>query len=105
MRTRTHLPWAHLRTMRRTLPVIRPSTRPSRFNIPSYGQSTAIRSGSPRTTRASEDRVRIRHGASGEESLCLAAVSRFHRVPGVEVVAGADFSHRLRGGAERRAGT
>jgi hypothetical protein len=33
-----------------------------------------------------------------------AAVSRFHRVPGVEAAAGADFSHRLRSGIERHIG-
>jgi uncharacterized protein YbjT (DUF2867 family) len=31
--------------------------------------------------RAFEDGIRIRYGASGEEPLCLLAVSRLHRIP------------------------
>ena len=39
-----------------------------------------------------ENGVRVRHGAGGEESLCLAAVPRFHRIPGVQAPAGAGLS-------------
>ena len=52
---------------------------------------------------ASEDRVRIRYGASGEESLRVAAVSRFHWIPSVQASGGTDFPDRLRSGVERRA--
>ena len=65
-----------------------------------FGKSVTVCAGQD---GASEDRVRIRHGASGEESLCVAAVPRFHRVPGVQASAGAGLSRRVRSGVERRA--
>src|SRR5579872_5549011 len=50
-----------------------------------------------------ENRVRVRHGASREESLCVAAVPRFHRIPGVQAASGTRLSRGVRGGVERRA--
>jgi len=50
-----------------------------------------------------ENRVRVRHGAGREESLCLAAVARFHRIPGVQIPVGASLSGCVRSGVERRA--
>src|SRR5579863_5015187 len=47
--------------------------------------------------------VRIRHGAGGEESLCVAAVPRFHRVQSVQTPSGAGLSRRVRSGVEGRA--
>jgi hypothetical protein len=41
-------------------------------------QICQVRTGSH---RAFEDGIRIRHGASGEESVCVTAVPRFHRIP------------------------
>src|SRR4029077_8695986 len=52
---------------------------------------------------AFENGVRLRHGTGCEESVCLAAVSRLHRIAGVQILAGASLPRGVRGGVERRA--
>ncbi len=42
-------------------------------------------------------------GAGCQESICVAAMSRFHRIPGVQVFAGASLSGCIRSGVERGA--